>query len=358
MGVLQFPITVDNETLNMIHFALAVFKFRQYLRGFKDLSAYLAGLSFEKVIVKSARKPGIGECIKHLLDKNLVSKETASLLRRCKYFRNNVMHGGARFVSTEQIDKVLQTVCDLVGLDYKSELRNTDFEEILMFGGGEESIKAKEPLRTISDSDFDSFIRLYEKCDSLRSKLQQDLSSIGLIAEEMSEFVPTSGSIWLPWVTKKIGRRSHMRRATLGVTFTPHNIRIGLDFGSRAFDAKKRYYSLLQSGELNHDLMKLGDEYKFYDTFWYYNIRNEHPIHLLLKAGKFQKLRDKIKNALEETRKAESSNEPMTENKLLVGKIYQRKSSEFAEILCRLPQEISNTFREMLEIVNTIERPV
>lgn len=353
--MLEFPISVDDETLNMIHFALAVFKFRHYLKGFKDLSAYLASLSFEKVVVKKARKFGIGKCIDHLLEKGLIDKEMADLLRKCKYFRNDVMHGGARLVSTKQIENVLQTICNLVGLDYHSELQAKDFEEILMFGGGEELIETKELLQPILDSDFDSFIRLYEKCRSLRSKLQQDLKSIGLIAEEMSEFVPTSGSIWLPWVTEKIGRRSHMRKTTLGVTFTPHNIRIGLDFGSRAFNPKKRYYSLLYNGALTNDLMKLGDEYQFYDTFWYYNIRNKHPLRFLLEPATFRTLKNKIKDALEETRKAESLNEPMTENKFLIGKIYQRGSSEFAKILHKLPQEISNIFHEMLGIINKIE---
>lgn len=47
---------VDEDILNMIKYALAVYKFRNYLSGFGDLSAYLVGLCFERIILLTAAK--------------------------------------------------------------------------------------------------------------------------------------------------------------------------------------------------------------------------------------------------------------------------------------------------------------
>ena len=325
------------ETMRLIRYALAIFKFRKNLSGFKDLSAYLAALIFYKIAIK-----------------RWIHKELTT-------FRNKVMHDGPKTVTEDEIEAALRAICHIANLNYEQEMNNVDFEDILSFGergiSYEEIVKLKRYPIHIVDSDFDEFYNLYKKARALAYQLQEEIGpSIGLILEEISEFVPTTGGIWLPWVTRKVPpRRAHMSRATLGVTFTPTNIRIGLDFGSRAHQFKMKYYELLVKRKLNEELrrLRLSDKgYAFYDTFWYYNIRNPRPIEWYFKGEAIQNMRE-IRSALEEVKIL--NGKPMTSNKLLIGKIIYRDSQEFPKALETLFKEVCDTFNEMHPILTKIE---
>ena len=68
----------------------------------------------------------------------------------------------------------------------------------------------------------------------------------------MSGFTYDVGSIWLPWVLNPGNDpRAHIRKASLGVIFTPLNVRIGLDFGPKAHRHREEYYKMLLNGELD-----------------------------------------------------------------------------------------------------------
>jgi hypothetical protein len=92
----------------------------------------------------------------------------------------------------------------------------------------------------------------------------------------MSVFAPNTGGIWLPFVTQEAPESaSPYERASVGVTFTPISVRIGLNFGSQAHKARIKYYELLANGDLMNELESLSRKatgYCLCDTFWHYHI--------------------------------------------------------------------------------------
>lgn len=255
----------------------------------------------------------------------------------------------------------------------------------------------------IVDLDFDKLDKLYKKACVLAHQLRNEIRrSMGLILEEISEFAPTTAAILLPWVTKKIlPYRAHEYRAFLGVTFTPSNIRIGLDFGSRAHLYKEKYYKLLLKRELEEEVKSLYEldkqyllseayntkepfssyrRYCFYDTFWYYHIRNLREVswygesYETWTSTRLGKIRDvgkalfpyflplfkpspfiksEIERALKELQ--QQTGKSMTGHRLLVGRVIKRDSEEFPKVLRNISNEITNTFREIYPILAKIE---
>ena len=358
---------LDQDTLNTIRYALAAYKFRNYLSGFTELSAYLTGLCFERIIIQTGRKfPELDEKVRRgrylrveeviifLRNHGQIGREEEGILRGCWNFRGDIMHGVSG-MSKDEIakgtKKVLRKICSMVKIGFEEQLESMEFEDILRFGERKRQVAR---FRKIVASDFCEFNRLYDKCFAFQQELHRTLS-LRLLSEEISEFVPNTGGIWLPWVTRKIPpRRAHVHRVTLGVTFTPNNIRIGLDFGSRAHKFKKKYYELLSERELDEELQRLQREnkpYSFYDTFWYYNIRNIRPIEWYFKAD--DKSIQEIKSALEEVKLLNVK--PMTANRLLVGRIVSRESKEFPRVLEKLFEVVSSAFNEIYPIITKIE---
>ena len=359
----------NEETRSIIDYSIAVFKWKERLSGFEELAAYLAGLCFTKVIVQTGRKfeellrkhelgkdLEVDECINFLSRKQQIDSDLERELRILNRIRNRIMHVGAKSVNVKDVERVLRKTCSLVDICYEEELEKKDFEDVLAFGDRVEPLK---PFEKIVASDFDDFSGLYDKCHGLKVKIQEELvnsGELGLLPEEISEFVPTTGGIWLPWVTQKTPpERAHIHRATLGVTFTPNNIRMGLDFGSRAHRFKLKYYKLLLGRILEEDIRRLwlsDKRYCFYDTFWYYNIRNRRSLEWYLRDTEMQRIRDALK-------KVEMLNgKPMTSHELLVGKIIDarnRESKGFHKTLEILVKEVCNVFNDIRPILTNIE---
>jgi len=210
--------------------------------------------------------------------------------------------------------------------------------------------------RDIVDSDFDDLEVLYEKCKNLHfRKLTILLSSLRLEPEEMSELIPTSGTIWLPWVARQAGDRSHTRTIVLGVNFAPNFVRIGIDFGSEAYKAKETYYTLLLKGKLDSQLSKLTNDYYFIDTFWYFNIRDLRLIREYWPS-KIDEIRPKIETALEETIVRRKAQAPMKGHQSLMGKVFKRGTKEFSDFLIKIPETIQSVFCDLFGIVKQVEQ--
>ena len=329
------------------------------------MSAYLTGLSFERMILQTGRKfhlesqLKIGEeltpknVIDFLLDRGQVNKQEYRRLEKCRGFRNKLMHEGSEDVTREEMSWTLQELCGMAEIDLEKELERRQFEDILKFGK-REIIPKKHT--GIEENDFDEFITLYEKCLSLHEELSHNLVSLSLVPEEISEFVPTSGGIWLPWVLGDAGNRSHMKRITLGITFKPDKIRIGLDFGSKAYDAKKEYYKFLMDGELDPLLSGLSSEYFFYETYWYYHIRGVRSVREWLKPNEFSLLKKHVKKAYRETGDKLLRGQLMTGHKYLIGKIINRTIPNFNHILPSLKRTVHNTFAGLVPVLRMVER--
>ena len=141
--------------MRIIRYALAIFKFRKDLSGFKDLSAYLSALIFYKVALKRWIHEGLTT------------------------FRNKVMHDGPRTVTENEIEAALRAICYLANLNYEQEMKNVDFEDILSFGeteiSDEKIVRLKRHPIRIVDSDFDEFHNLYRKTRVLAYQLQEEI---------------------------------------------------------------------------------------------------------------------------------------------------------------------------------------
>ena len=356
--------SVDSETRNMITYAVSVYKFRNHLSGFGDLSAYLTALSFEKIIRQTGRKLNLESELKFweeitskkvmefLRNGDLVSEREYEDLKKCRDFRNKIMHEGLHCVTIEETKEALQKVCEMAEISFEKQLERREFEDILSFG--ERKIKPKS-YKKIRESDFDEFISLYDKCVSLQQELEKNLGSLSLVAEEISEFVPTSGGIWLPWVLEHAGSRSHMKRITLGITFTPSSIRIGLDFGSKAYDPKKQYYKLLMEGKFDPLLSRLPQGYSLYETYWYYHVRGVTNLRQYVQPADSPLFRHQIKEAYKEIGDKILRREKMTGHKFLIGKIINRTGTEFEEVLLNLEDIVCKTFEHLVPILKMVE---
>lgn len=352
----------NNETINMIRYALSVFKHREYLSGFSELSAYLASLSFERIILQTGNRFGLDkefgvfryevtDVINFLKKKQLINEDEYKKLVFCRDFRNKVMHKGATTTEIQEIKKILKTLCEMTGLVLEEELEKREFEDILSFG---KRPIVKREFSVIQDSDFDDFVKLYEKALALHFNLERPLSLLGLKPEEVSEFVPNSGGIWLPWVLGESGSRSHIRRATLGITFTPNSIRVGIDFGSKAYKAKQQYYSLILENKIDEVLSKLAESnYLFYDTYWYYHVRNLRAIQTYFNSP--LEIKHQLRIALEEVKESLNRSKSMTGHKFLIGKFFQRSTIEFAKVIESLPKTISDIFSDLQPLLEKIE---
>lgn len=358
----------DQDTENMLMYSLALFNFRGYVSGFEDLVKYLAALSFERVMFQTGlkfekfrninpRDVKISDIINFLEEKEQIDKAKAKKLRRYWDFRNAIMHTRSS-MSKEQIDlvtkEILRFLCEEAGIDFDEQLRRTTFEDISTFGKG--STISVEEFRGIYDSDFDNFIMLYKKCAALQREINRLITGkLGLKPEQISSFIPNSGGIWLPWVKEKIpNKRAHIHRASLGIAFTPINIRIGLDFGNKAHLHREKYYELLLKEELKEELKSLrisSQRYIFYDTFWYYHIRNTRPLEWYFEIDMTGK--QKIEEAIRETKLLEGK--PLTANKFLIGRVIDRNSEEFPQILNNIIEEAAKTIEELYPILEKIE---
>jgi hypothetical protein len=86
---------------------------------------------------------------------------------------------------------------------------------------------ADENYEKLVDSDFDNFDKLYEKCPALQLEIEKKITP-SLRSAQISGFTPNTGGICLPFVTLETHDNEPLiDRTSVGVTFTPVDIRIG-----------------------------------------------------------------------------------------------------------------------------------
>jgi len=235
-------------------------------------------------------------------------------------------------------------------MDQDEELKNRTFEDIATLGTIRSPINEK--YEKLVESDFDNLDKLYEKCPALQLEIEKRLTT-SLRGAQPSGFTPNTGGIWLPFVT--IGtpdNRANVERPSVGVSFTPTDIRIGLNFGSQAHKCRIRYYELLLNGELMNEFESLNRKdtgYCLCDTFWHYHVRNIQPLQWCLTLYGSTKIT--IEKAIEETRQLEGT--PLAANKYLISKVIKRRPEDFAYVIDGIADEISKTLNELHP---TIER--
>ena len=173
---------------------------------------------------------------------------------------------------------------------------------------------------------------------------------------QISGFTPNTGGIWLPFVTLETNdSRAHIDRASVGVTFTPVDIRIGLNFGSQAHKYRIRYYEMLLNGELMNEFESLNRKdtgYCLCDTFWHYHIRNLQSLQWCLTLYGSTKIT--IESAIEETKQLEGTS--LTANKYLISKVIRRRPGRLCLCYKRIVDEISKTLNELYPTIERINK--
>jgi hypothetical protein len=209
----------------------------------------------------------------------------------------------------------------------------------------------------ITESDFDDFDKLYEKCPLIQREIEKRIT-VPLKRGQISGFAPCSGGIWLPFVTQETAEKNaHINRATIGVSFTPISIRIGLNFGVQAHKYRIRYYELLLNGHLTSIFELLNRKatgYCLCDTFWHYYIRNIQSLQWSLILYGSTKIA--IEGAIEETKHLKGN--PLTANRYLIGKVINRQPEDFNYVVNGLVNEISNDLNELYPVLALIDKEI
>jgi hypothetical protein len=246
--------------------------------------------------------------------------------------------------------EILRFLCTETHLDQDEELKNRTFEDIatLVIRGS----SAYEKYEKLVESDFDNLERLYLKCPSLKLEIEKKVTT-PLQGAQISGFTPMTGGIWLPFVTPD--NRALDERVSVGVAFTPVDIRVGLNFGSQAHKYRIKYYEMLLNGELTNEFETLNRKdtgYCLFDTFWIYHIRNLQSLQWCLTLYGSTKI--SLENAIEETKQLEGT--PLTASKYLIGKVIKRSREDFAYILNGIVDEISKTLNELYSTIEQINK--
>jgi hypothetical protein len=357
----------DQDTIGMIRYILALQRFKAYSVGPQGIDEYLCAESFNRVLIQTGlkfpkfqkenpRDIRVNEVIRFLEQKSHINPTTAQKLREYVDFHDSLMNTrteAAPKKANPKAQEILRFLCIEAGLDQDEELRNRTFEEIATLGT--KQAPANESYEKLIESDFDNFDKLYEKCPTLQLEIQKKLTT-SLRSAPMSGFTPNTGGIWLPFVMHEThDNRAHIDRASVGVTFTPLDIRIGLNFGSQAHKYKIKYYEMLLNGELINEFESLNRKdtgYCLCDTFWHYHIRNLQSLQWCLTLYGSTKMH--IERAIEETKQLEGS--PLTANKYLISKVIKRTREDFGYLLNGIVDEISKTLTELYPTIERINK--
>jgi hypothetical protein len=354
----------DQETIGMIRYILALQRFKEYSVGPQGINEYLCAVSFNRVLIQTGlkfpkfqkenpRDIRVNEVIGFLEQKRHINPATSQKLRGYMDFHDSLMNTSSQIdprKANPKAQEILRFLCFEAGLNQDDELKNRTFEEIATL-----TTRQSQNYEKLADSDFDNFDKLYEKCPALQLEIQKKLTT-SLRGAQISGFTPNTGGIWLPFVTTETsGNRALIDSASVGVTFTPVDIRIGLSFGSQAHNYRIRYYEMLLKGELMSDFEALNRKdtgYCLCDTFWNYHIRNIQSLQWCLTL--YGSTIIDIERAIEETKQLEGTS--LTANKYLICKVIKRRPEDFAYLLIGIVDEISKTLNELYPIIERIEK--
>jgi len=357
----------DQDTIGMIRYILALQRFKEYSVGPQGINEYLCAVSFNRVLIQTGlkfpkfqkenqRDIRVNEVIRFLEQKSPINPAKAQKLREYVDFHDSLMNISSQAApkkANPKAQEILRFLCTEAGLDQDEELKNRTFQDIATLTTRQSA--TNENYEKLVDSDFDNFDKLYEKCPALQLEIEKRLTT-PLRGAQISGFTPNTGGIWLPFVTLEThDNRAHTDRASVGVTFTPVDIRIGLNFGSQAHKYRIRYYEMLLNGELMNEFESLNRKdtgYCLCDTFWHYHIRNLQSLQWCLTLYGSTKI--SIENAIEETRQLEGT--ALTANKYIISKVFKRSREDFAYILNGIVDEISKTLNELYPTIEHINK--
>jgi hypothetical protein len=355
----------DNDTLDMIRYILAMQRFVEYSVGSQGLKEYLCAISFERVLIQTglrfpkfqkenANEIKMNDVVRFLQQKSLINSTLTNELNEYTSFHNSLICTGAQMPSEKincKAQEILLFLCTQAGINKDEELKKSTFQDIVTLRTSQPPENQKSE---IVESDFDNLDYLYEKCPIIQREIEKRLS-VPLKRAQISSFSPNTGGIWLPFETREtLDNKRQMDRASIGVSFTPIGIRIGLNFSNQAHKSRIRYYELLLNGDLMKEFESLNNKdtgYCICDTFWHYHIRNIQSLQWSLTLYGSTKLA--IERAIQETKQLEGK--PLTASKYMISKVIDRRPEDFTYIVRGLINEISKDLNELHPIIALIE---
>ncbi len=355
----------DKDTLDMIRYSLAIQNFKEYLIGPENLFEYLCALSFERVLVQTGlkfpkfqkenvRDMRIYEVVRFLQQKSMINPTLANELIEYIAFHDSLMQTRTQITQDKtnlKAQEILLFLCTEAGINRNEELKKRTFKEIVTL----RTEHSEDQKFEVVEADFDNLAQLYEKCPFIQKEIEKRLL-VPLKRAQISGFAPNTGGIWVPFVTSETSDdRGYIERASVGVSFTPMDVRIGLNFGTQAHKYREKYYELLLNGKLMNELEALNRKdmgYCLFDTFWFYHIRNIQSLQWALTLYGSTKI--DLEKAIEETKQLEGT--PLTANRYLIGKIIHRRPEDFTYIVKGLIGEISKSLNDLYPIMALIDK--
>ena len=353
----------DKETVEIIRYLLAMKRFKEYTVGPKGLDLHLCTLALEKVLLQTGlnypkfQKENLKdikdyEIVKFLQQKDIISTNVANQLTEYIHLQGALIRTGAQLVSEASIAKaneLLRFLCVEAGINPEKELGEREFEDIVTH----KVVQPSDQTIDLEDSDFDTLDLLYGKCGRIQKEIAKKLT-VPLKPAPMSGFTPNTGGIWLPFTSKEASdKRGQIDGAFLGVTFTPHGIRIGLDFGAQAHKYRIKYYDLLLNGKLSSEIEALSRKatgYCLCDTFWHYHLRNIQSLQWCLTL--YGSTRYAFETAIEETKQHEGK--LLTAHRYLISKVIERRPEDFTYIVKGIVNEASRDLNELYPVLALI----
>lgn len=298
-------------------------------------------------------------------------RDVRTRLDNFRYLRNSIMHG----VSVDvQENEFMPHNCDEFVCYVWSELASDSFVRALEEWHPEQGgrpiqtlsrISADYMIRTIDETnikepsvkfegitvtDFENLFCLRDKLLGLKDRLSLWLSqnTPHLDTDILTTIDTTSAYIWMPLVQKQkkeVGDRKGIWDCSVSILGTPLDLRIYLEFGGRARNAREYFYRFLGSEEYRKfsQQQMFNQGWQLFDVDWYSALFNVRPL------DSWQSSRDvDIAAALVKLPPREQlDSEPITWNRLSHGFIIWKNSLaddeeiEFNRVITKLERVIA-----------------
>lgn len=297
------------------------------------LAAVLASALFEYFIhsrtndkyIKS--KYPLSEAISYFA--NIQKQYSYKVLNDLRECRNGLVHNNLsknKYCSSiKKILNFLEKELFDTTLGYIDSFEKQHVLEVLRSEGmlaSEKNLKAKN-FQLLNDDDFFNLYSMRDKFLSLKIELlkNKELINLGLQNASVSHVDGTSGYVWLSLFSNDTNELK-VEQMSLSILATPDSLRIYIDFGGKAFEARKKYLTLFKNDEFMKELLTYKDNQDFYifDVEWYHSIISKK------KSSEF-KLIDiqNIDSIINRLQNDVNTKDTITWNKYLLGYIIPRQ---------------------------------
>jgi len=252
------------------------------------LAAVLASALFEYFIHLKTNKKYINskfplsDAISYFA--NIQDQHSYKVLNNLRECRNGLVHNSlSKNKYRSSIKKILNflekelfdTTLGFIGSFEKQHVLEVLRSEGML--ASEKNLKAKN-FQLLNDDDFFDLYSMRDKFLSLKKELlkNKELINLGLQNASVSHVDGTSGYVWLSLFSNDTNELK-VEQMSLSILATPDSLRIYIDFGGKAFEARKKYLTLFKNAKFMQELLTYKEDHDFYifDVEWYHSIINK-----------------------------------------------------------------------------------